>query len=53
MKVQYDLKGLKEEINGAIALFVNSGYHVYWETIKVGNTKRKVLVVDDGKGEEK
>ncbi len=53
MKVQFELKGVKEELNNAIALFVNSGYHVHWETVKVGNKNRKVLVVEDGKGEEK
>ncbi len=53
MKSEFELKGAKDEINGAIALFVNSGYKVSWETKKVGNVKRKVLVVDDRKGEEK
>ena len=53
MKSKFELKGMKDEINGAIALFVNSGYRVEWETVKVGNTKRKVLAVDDRKEEEK
>ncbi len=53
MKIELNLKGLKDEINGAIALLVNSGYRVHWETVKVGNVKSKVLIVEDKKGEEK
>lgn len=53
MKSEFELKGTKDEINIVIALFVNSNYKVYWETKKVGNVKRKVLVVDDRKGEGK
>lgn len=53
MKHYFELKGVKDEINNTIALFVNSGYMVYWKTVKTGNTKRKVLVIDDGKEEEK
>ncbi len=40
MKSEFELKGAKDEINGAIALFVNSGYKVSWETKKVGNVKQ-------------
>lgn len=47
MKTEYVLKGTKDEINNFIAVLVNSGYKVYWETVKVGNTKRKVLIVED------
>lgn len=54
MRHELELKGTKEEINSAIALFVNSGYTVKWDTRKVGNAKRKVLVIDEvkKKGEE-
>lgn len=45
MKHELELKGTKEELNSAIALFVNSGYQVHWEARKSGNVKRKVLVV--------
>lgn len=53
MKTEHELKGTKDEINAVICAFVNSGYKVYFDTKKVGNSKRKVLVLDDRKGEEK
>lgn len=49
MKVELELKGTKDEKNGVILGLVNSNYHVGWETKKVGNVKRVVLVVEDGK----
>lgn len=49
---ELELKGTKEELNGAIALFVNSGYEVHWETRKSGNVKRKVLVIDEVKSKK-
>lgn len=52
MKAEYELKNATiAEKNTLIAVLVNSGYHVYWETKKVSNVKRKVLVVDDRKGD--
>jgi len=53
VRTELELKGTTAEKNAAIALLVNSGYHVYWYMVKVGNAKRKVLVVDDKKEEEK
>ncbi len=47
MKAELELKGISAEKNAAIALLVNSGYKVYWETVKVGNTKRKLLIVEN------
>ncbi len=47
MKSEYVLKGTKDEINNFISLLVNSGYKVFWGTVKVGNTKRKVLIVEN------
>lgn len=52
MKHELELKGTKEELNSAIALFVNSGYEVHWETRKSGNVKRKVLVIDEVKSKK-
>lgn len=51
---EFELKGKTEELNNLIAVFVNSSYQVHWETKKVGNVKRKVLVIEDvkKKGEE-
>lgn len=53
-KFEFEPKGTREEINNAIALFVNSGCEVKWGKRKVGNTTRKVLVIDEAKkkGEE-
>lgn len=53
MKDCFDLKGTKDEKNGVILGLVNSGYRVAWETVKVGNTKRVMLVVDKKEKEEK
>ena len=54
MKAEYEIKNATAaEKNTLIAVLVNSGCRVSWETKKVGNTKRKVLVVDDRKEEEK
>lgn len=50
-EVEFELKGLKEEVNTIIAVLVNSGYTVYWKIRKEGNTKKKVFVVSKG-GEE-
>lgn len=47
---ELELKGTKQEIDGAIALLVNSGYTVRWDKSRVGNATRKVLVAS--KGEE-
>lgn len=44
---EFELKGKQEALDNAIALFVNSGYQVHWETKKVNNVKRKVLVIED------
>lgn len=44
---EFELKGKQEAIDSAIALFVNSNYQVHWETKKVGNVKRKVLVIEE------
>ncbi len=52
---EFELKGKTEELNNLIAVFVNSNYQVHWETRKVGNVKRKVLVIEDvkkSKGDE-
>lgn len=52
---EFELKGKQEAIDSAIALFVNSNYQVHWETRKVGNVKRKVLVIGNvkkSKGDE-
>lgn len=49
---EFELKGKTEELNSAIALFVNSGYEVHWETRKSGNVKRKVLVIDEIKSKK-
>lgn len=49
MKAEIELKGTKDEKNGVILGLVNSGYRIGWETKKVGNVKRVVLVVEDKK----
>lgn len=52
---EFELKGKQEAIDSAIALFVNSKYQVHWETKRVNNVQRKVLVIEDlkkGKGDE-
>ena len=51
---EFELKGKQEAIDNAIALFVNSKYQVHWETKRVNNVQRKVLVIEDTKkkGEE-
>lgn len=51
---EYELKGKPEALDTIISVFVNSLYQVHWETKKVNNVKRKVLVIEDvkKKGEE-
>lgn len=53
MKTFLELKGTKDEKNGVILGLVNSGYRVAWETVKVGNTKRVMLVVEKEEKKEK
>ena len=49
MKFEFEPKGTREEINNAIALFVNSKCEVKWGKRKEGKVTRNVLVIDDGK----
>lgn len=52
MRHEFELKGKTEALDTVISVFVNSNYQVHWETRKIGNVKRKVLVIDEVKNKK-